>query len=359
MSLSQIFILSQPIQSGKTTLLQEWIKGQNNIGGVLTPDINGIRKLLDLSTNTYHTLQLDEDGEGVNIGRFVFDPKGFQTAQKLLLDSLDKNFEWLIIDEIGRLELDRKEGLEPALSVVIDFFRTQQTHTKLLLVVRDYLLEDIKQYYNIVDATPLHRDFFLTAEDTEVERRGPDSYRERKIAGVVLCGGQSVRMRRDKAFIKYHSTEQYIHVADMMKAVCDAILISCNPLQENKITQSYNKIVDNATFGNAGPMTGVLSVFEQVNDSALMIIGCDYPYFTPTDMKALIEARANDIDVVCYHNPESGFDEPLLAIYEKQCAPLLLDFFKQGNTSLLQFLKTVRTKRIHPATIENIKSVDF
>lgn len=351
MSSSQIFILSQPIQSGKTTLLQEWIKGKSNIGGILTPDVNGIRNLLDLSTNTFHTLQLNEQDEGMKIGRFVFDPKGFETAQKLLLESLDKDYEWVIIDEIGRLELDRKEGLEPALSVVIDFFSTQQTPTKLLLVVRDYLLEDVKQHYNIVDATLLRSEFFFTAE---VGRRGAQI----KLTGVVLCGGQSVRMGRDKAFIKYHSTEQYIHVADMMKAVCDAVLISCNVLQETKIIQPYKKIVDSATYKNTGPMTGVLSLFEQVNNSALLIVGCDYPYFSSTDMKALIDARENDIDVVCYHNPESGFDEPLLAIYEKQCASLLLDFFKQGNTSLQQFLKTVRTKRINPTTIESIISVD-
>lgn len=354
MSSEQIFILSQPIQSGKTTLLQDWIKGQTNIGGILNPDVNGIRKLLDLSSNRYHTLQLNEEDEGIKIGRFVFDPKGFETAQKLLLESLDINYDWIIIDEIGRLELDRKEGLEPVLQDVINFFRMHQTQTKLLLVVRDYLLEDVKQQYQIEEATLLSRDFFITAESAEGGRRGT----QKKIHGVVLCGGQSVRMGRDKAFINYHSIEQYAFVADMMKPFCDDVIISCNQSQENKIAQHYKKIIDNATYGNAGPMTGVLSVFEQKNDSGILVIGCDYPYFTTTDMKALFDARDENFDVVCYHNPESGFDEPLLAIYEKQCAPLLLEFFKQGNPSLQQFLKTVRVKRIFPAEIKTIISID-
>jgi molybdopterin-guanine dinucleotide biosynthesis protein A len=75
-------------------------------------------------------------------------------------------------------------------------------------------------------------------------------------------------------------------------------------------------------------------------------------------MKSLIEARDADTDVVCYHNPESGFDEPLLAVYEKQCASLLLNFYQNGHTSLQQFLKNVRTKRIVSMDTKRIKSFD-
>ncbi|MES2559625.1 MAG: NTP transferase domain-containing protein [Bacteroidota bacterium] len=349
---SSIYILSQPIQSGKTTLLMQWIQSQSKVAGFLTPDVEGTRKLYDIQHHTYHKLQLHEGDDGIKIGRFVFDKGVFETARNIMRTAILQQPEWIVVDEVGRLEMDRNEGLEPELSMLIQHFKTQTTQTKLLLVVRDYLLEDAKKHYGMEDAVVLSKDFFLTTVEATEEHN-------QDLIGLVLCGGQSVRMGRDKAFIQYHTKEQYAHVADMMKPFCNGVFISCNNQQQSDIDEQYQTILDNATFENTGPMTGVLSAFEQLPQAPLLVTGCDYPYFTEADMKTLIDARANGFDVVCYHNPESGFDEPLLAIYEKQCAPLLLDFYQKGNTSLQQFLKTVNTKRTFPSLSKNIKSIDY
>ncbi|MES2779671.1 MAG: NTP transferase domain-containing protein [Bacteroidota bacterium] len=352
---SSIYILSQPIQTGKTSLLMKWIQQQASVGGFLTPDVEGKRKLYDIQQDTYHNLQLQDDAEGIQIGRFRFDAGVFTMAQKIMQDAIKHQPDWIVIDEIGRLELGRNEGLEPGISKLITHFKSYTTSTKLLLVIRDYLLEDAKKQYGIADATLLSKDFFLTAESAKKSRREP----LKDLTGIVLCGGQSVRMGRDKAFVQYHTKEQYAHVADRMKVFCKDVFISCNSHQKTKIQQHYQSILDNATFLNAGPMTGVLSAFQQLSNTSLLVMGCDYPHFTEADMTALIDAREDGTDVVCYHNPETGFDEPLLAIYEKQCAPLLFDFYQKGNTSLQRFLKTVNTKRIIPHSTNAIKSVDF
>jgi molybdopterin-guanine dinucleotide biosynthesis protein A/nucleoside-triphosphatase THEP1 len=371
-SQDQIFILSQPIQTGKTTLLQEWIVGKQNIGGILTPDVNGKRMLYDIANQTYSSFQLEDTAEGINIGRFVFSKVAFKKAQKILRESIKQDLDWILVDEIGRLEMDHKQGLEPAISEVIHYFNTHQTNTKLLLVIRDYLLGDAKRMYGLNDVKLLERAFFVVDEnkylisnlEKNIEKEIPNTLNPKsKISnqrpiGVVLCGGQSVRMGRDKAFITYHSKQQYAYVADMMKPFCSNVFISGNLTQQAIISQQYLFVLDNATYKNTGPMSGVLSLFEQQKDSAVLVIGCDYPHFTQADMMALIDARADGIDVVCYHNSETNFDEPLLAIYEKQCAPLLLDFYQKGNTSLQQFLKTVRTKRIGTSKPIHITSVD-
>jgi molybdenum cofactor guanylyltransferase len=332
-----------------------WLQSRKSVSGILTPDVDGNRMLFDIQQGAYHPLQLSETNKGIIIGRFVFDPAVFALARNIIHSAIQQQPEWLVVDEIGRLEMDRKQGLEPEISNVIEHFKTNPGPTKLLLVIRDYLLEDAKKVYGLENAIILPKDFFLTTTDAKEER----SEHSEDVFGMVLCGGQSVRMGRDKAFIQYHTKEQYAHVADIMRMFCKDVFISCNTRQESKIIQQYRTILDNATFANAGPMTGVLSAFNQLPDTSLLVIGCDYPHFTEADMKTLIEAREDGIDVVCYHNPKSGFDEPLLAIYEKQCAPLLLNFYKNGTTSLQQFLKTVKVKRVTPNSIKNILSVDF
>ncbi len=365
---TQIFVFSQPIQTGKTTSLQQWIAGKRNIGGILTPDIDGKRMLFDIARQTYFPLQLNDADTGIRIGRFVFSEAAFENGRNILRKSLDQKYDWIIVDEIGRLEMDNQQGLEPVISEVIEYFKTQETDTKLLLVIRDYLLENAKEHYGLNDVTVLTKEFFEREQKYSISNVEKNRHKEIinptsqisnfNCVGIVLCGGQSVRMGRDKAFISYHQKPQYAFVADMMRSICADVFISCNEQQYVNMLQQYQLVVDNATYADAGPMTGVLSVFEQQKDAAIFVMGCDYPHFKEADMKALFDAREGEYDVVCYHNPETHFDEPLLAIYEKQCASLLLQFYQEGNTSLLQFLKNVRVKRITPSNLKSIQSVD-
>jgi molybdopterin-guanine dinucleotide biosynthesis protein A len=345
--IANIFILSEPIQTGKTTLLMNWISRQKHVGGILTPDVNGKRKLYDIAAKQYHDLQLDDETEGIKIGRFTFSESVFAHARTLLAQATDKQYEWIVTDEIGRLEMDRKEGLEPAISELIRYYKTHHTTGNLLLVIRDYLLNDALKYYGVEEATILPRTYFQPAASTQ-----------ESIKGLVLCGGQSVRMGRDKAFIEYHGKPQCYHVYELLQTVCDDVFISCNSTQKEKIDKQYQSIEDNATFANAGPMTGLLSAFHQHPAASFLVLGCDYPNFTQQDMMALYNAKTGEHDVVCYFNSESNFEEPLLAVYEKSCVPLLLKYYQKGNTSLRHFLKTVNTKYLLPANIASIKSID-
>jgi molybdopterin-guanine dinucleotide biosynthesis protein A/nucleoside-triphosphatase THEP1 len=341
---SPIYILSQPIQTGKTSLLSAWCNTLDSVGGILTPDVNSKRMVYDLSAKQTYPFQLNDDEEGIRIGRFTFSEQGFTTAQTLIERSIQNSKTWTIIDEVGRLEINQQQGLEPTVSKAIAWFKQHQGEQNLLLVIRDYLLLEAIAHYQLQEAIVVDVSFFQTTLPP--------------LLGVVLCGGQSVRMGEDKAFITYHQQPQYAHVFTMMQAYCNEVKISCNDKQKDKFNQTYTCIVDSATFENNGPLTGVLSVFEQYDNQALLVIGCDYPHFTLADMKSLVEAREPGYDVVCYYNTESEFTEPLLAIYEPSCAKLLKEFWQSGQSSLNHFLKTVRTKRITPKHLHAITSVD-
>lgn len=322
------------------------LPAQHNTGGILTPDVNGQRKLYLIHEKTYHNLQLTTGEEGVEIGRFVFDKNVFALAQETLTNALNKNFDWIVVDEIGRLEMDRKEGLEPAITKVIKHFKQHTTRTKLLLIIRDYLLKGALQHYGIPEATLLQKEYFLN-----------EAYSPASLTGVVLCGGQSTRMGTDKAFIKYHQSEQVYHVQQLLFPLCDDVVISCNAEQKEKLANNTVVIPDETTFAGAGPMTGVLSVFQQNHNQALLVAGCDYPFLTSADIQSLIEAREAEYDAVCFKN-EDGFAEPLLAIYEPQTAIKMREYFNSGQTSLRHFLQTIRTKYIFAPDSRTIKSVD-
>jgi molybdopterin-guanine dinucleotide biosynthesis protein A len=60
---------------------------------------------------------------------------------------------------------------------------------------------------------------------------------------------------------------------------------------------------------------------------------------------------------VCYLNPETGYAEPLLAIYEVSAIKKLLPYFQSGQTSLLHFLKSISTHFITGNAL-SLKSID-
>lgn len=329
-------------------MLQWWVNNRSDVTGILTPDVDGLRKLYDISRKTYYPLQQETANEHCTvIGRFVFDNKGFELAQEILNGAMSHK-GWVLVDEVGRLEMNHHRGLEPGLSTLIERVKNAPDAPNLLLVIRDYLLEEATTYYGLDGATVLPGFYFTPGFAAATNH----------LCGVVLCGGQSVRMGRDKALITYHELPQFRHLQQQLLLCCKQVCFSGNADLNNTLSQYGKAFVDSATFAGRGPLSGVLTAFEQHTDSALLVLGCDYPYLTMSDILALVMARDEQTDVVCYHNTASGYDEPLLAIYEARTAPLLLKFYEQGGESLRHFLSTVRVKRLHTDT-QHLKSVDF
>ncbi|MFN6341776.1 MAG: NTP transferase domain-containing protein [Bacteroidota bacterium] len=347
MNKNRIYILSQPIQTGNTTLLLNWVSNQPDIGGILTPDVDGKRMLYDISTQTRYTLQLPDDAEGIRIGRFVFDVHAFDTAQRILRACMQKNYTWTVADEVGRLEMDESKGLEPAIHEVIDYFK-QPGETKLLLVIRDYLLQQAISHYGLQEAEILPRSFF---GDTTDETKKP--------MGLVLCGGKSTRMGRDKAFIQYHHKPQYAYMADMLNRFCKSVFISCADHQFPLLMPGYKGLIDSATFADAGPLTGLLTAQEAVPEESWLVVGCDYPYLITADLDKLVSARSEMYDAVCYRHPHSQMDEPLIALYEKTGINKLVHAFAEGRHSLRHELANMTVLRLLPDDSNRLQSVDY
>ncbi len=145
-----IVIFSNPIRSGKTTRLQQWCDQKKNIAGILMPDINGKRNILDIKTAATFEIECSDpentDKELVNIGRYYFYWEAFEKANSMLLQEITQMGDWLIIDEVGKLEIIGK-GFYPAVKAII----TAASYKNLLLVVREGLCEAVVSFFKITD----------------------------------------------------------------------------------------------------------------------------------------------------------------------------------------------------------------
>ncbi len=344
---NNIYILSAPVQSGKTSLLMNWVKNRTNVGGILTPEIEGKRKLFDIAVKMYHELEADDSivsGDIISVGRFHFYKNAFDHAQKILIQSLNKNPDWLIVDEAGKLELYEQKGLEPAVTHLINHYKNKNITGKLLLIIRDSLLNECIEHYGLQQSTILNNDFF------SAEQRN-DLY------GLVICGGESLRMGTDKSLINYHGKPQRYYLNELLQSFCEKVCISCNKSQAKEMEAGYEIIIDAPQYQNTGPMAALLSAYEKYPDKSFLAIGCDYPFIGKTEIQDLIDARDKTSIAVCYQNRES-ITEPLLALYEKEIFQLMKNNFAQQKYSLRYFLDEINAKKIFAKGEDALRSID-
>jgi len=146
-----IFILSGPVHSGKSTRLNEWIEERNDVAGILAPIIRGLRNLQDITSGEKRCLEKsgksNDSEDDLAIGNYIFSSSVFHWGKQVLKKSADEKINWLVIDEIGILELQGR-GLEPAVSSLINL-KWDRAPQNILLVVRERLVEKVIKHYRI------------------------------------------------------------------------------------------------------------------------------------------------------------------------------------------------------------------
>jgi nucleoside-triphosphatase THEP1 len=152
--MSNIYIFTGEIKSGKTTRLEKWIEKNPDADGILAPEIGGKRHLQRIKTNEKKLLEYTGSGsetELTEICNFRFINSVFEWGQNELYSALKIKPEWLIIDEIGPLELKGK-ALEPMVSKILS--ESIPLNINIVLVVRKTLVEKVIGHYK-----PLTKNF--------------------------------------------------------------------------------------------------------------------------------------------------------------------------------------------------------
>ena len=83
----------------------------------------------------------------VTVGPFIFDEEVFQWARHELEES--ERVDYLIIDEIGPLEIKRKQGLEPSFSQALSNLCSPDTSQCVLVVARKNVWPLLSQLYEV------------------------------------------------------------------------------------------------------------------------------------------------------------------------------------------------------------------
>jgi nucleoside-triphosphatase THEP1 len=146
MTNKQIYIVSAPKHSGKTTKLTRWSANRNDVFGILTPMENGNRIFMDAHTKEpFHMEATADETDILEVGKYRFSKASFDKASGILLAALKQVKGYIIVDEIGPLEL-RGFGFSATVKAMLE---DKKNKMQIVLVVREELLEKVVDYFNL------------------------------------------------------------------------------------------------------------------------------------------------------------------------------------------------------------------
>lgn len=168
-----------------------------------------------------------------------------------------------------------------------------------------------------------------------------------KLYGLVLSGGKSTRMGKDKGLIKYHGVPQREYLYDLLSQVCEATFISVREEQEAELPKEMNAIVDLNEY--RGPYNGLLSAHKKYPDAAWLVLACDLPLMDLDALRELISQRNSTKQATAFALKENPLPEPLCAIWEPHAFVDSLSYLESGvGTCPRKFLINHDTKLVFP-----------
>jgi molybdopterin-guanine dinucleotide biosynthesis protein A len=173
-------------------------------------------------------------------------------------------------------------------------------------------------------------------KDTQVE-----------LYGLVLSGGKSTRMGKDKGVIQYHNLPQREHIYNLLSQVCDKTFLSIRKEQTSEISKDIASIVDKDEF--KGPFNGLISAHKAYPKVAWLVLACDLPLIDLNAINQLMAARDKEKNATAFATRKSGLPEPLAAIWEPQGLTNSIDYLGQATSSCpRKFLINSAVKLVFP-----------
>jgi len=191
-------------------------------------------------------------------------------------------------------------------------------YTEEDLTIPDYLRDAIPN----IDEVPI-----MAIYDRKILSRWVLSKLKNNIAplkGLVLAGGKSERMQQDKSLIEYHGESQKSYMTKLLASKTENSFLAVRSDQEE-----FTPCIKD-TFTGLGPYGAILSAFREDPNSAWLVTACDQPFIDSDVIDLLIKHRDPSKVATAFYNPETGFPEPLITIWEPKSYPHLLDFLGQG-----------------------------
>jgi molybdopterin-guanine dinucleotide biosynthesis protein A len=173
-----------------------------------------------------------------------------------------------------------------------------------------------------------------------------------RLNGLVLAGGKSERMGRDKGLIEYHGIPQREYLYRLLEDVTEKTFMSCRPDQVSEFDERFNMLPD--SIAGLGPFGAILSAFREYPNHAWLVVACDIPLLDRNAILQLVKQRNPSKIATAFFNEATQFPDPLITIWEPKSYPQLLHFLSLGYSCPRKVLINSNTEVIQPSDAKSL-----
>lgn len=156
-----------------------------------------------------------------------------------------------------------------------------------------------------------------------------------ELTGIILAGGRSRRMGREKGLVEFHGKPLIQYGIDLLSQFTDRILISSD---NSDYLEFGCELVPDEIIGQ-GPAAGLTASLGSSLTKWNLVFACDLPFLEPELISNLLINALNTMGVIPVHD---GVYEPLAALYHKDLVPVFEASVYSGNLALHKILATCK-----------------
>jgi len=175
-----------------------------------------------------------------------------------------------------------------------------------------------------------------------------------RLLGVVLCGGKSSRMGRDKAALPYGGTTFLQHAIARLKNLCDEVVLSGETAAEYHVRSIPDSVA------GAGPAGGVAASLEdarQRSHNACLFTPIDVPRLDESDLQRIVQVWQSAQQLTLARSDRT---EPLIGVYPVSLAEAVAGLAASEARSLSRWLQSQPHQSVSIAAdhLQNINTPD-
>jgi molybdopterin-guanine dinucleotide biosynthesis protein A len=166
---------------------------------------------------------------------------------------------------------------------------------------------------------------------------------------LILAGGASTRMQRDKAALPYQGKTQLDRAFELARRHLAKVFVSVRSSQITEPTRAHRPLIVDSVDGG-GPIVGIRSALAAYPEAAWLVLACDLPFLTDAAIEQLIAERDPNVLATAYLSAHDGLPEPLCAIWEPAAAAAIGAYSEAAVSARANFCALIRRSSSNRAT---------
>lgn len=171
------------------------------------------------------------------------------------------------------------------------------------------------------------------------------------VSAIVLGGGRSIRMGRDKAALPFGPETMLARVVQAVQCVADDVVVVGGSRQRLPDGVRVVRVVPDLVEG-LGPLAGLATGLAAVRGERALLLACDMPLVAPALLQRMLEL-AGDADA-CVPLVD-GLPMTTCAAYATRVLPRAQEHLASGTRSLRALLTDVSVRWV---TADQLRQVD-